>query len=65
MMQCSICAILQYHPFNNASNIVQFKLDNVRIGDSNIEQFIMAFAMHTTLHSPRQSGLETVVVGAR
>ena len=65
MMQCSICAILQYHPFNNASNIVQFKLDNVRIGDSSIGQFIMAFAMHTTLRSPRQSGLETVVVGAR
>ena len=65
MMQCSICAILQYHPFNNASNIVQFKLDNVRIRDSSIEQFIMAFAMYTTLHSPRQSGLETVVVGAR
>ena len=65
MIQCSTCAILQYHPFNNASNIVQFKLDNVRIGDSSIGQFIMAFAMYTTLHSPRQSGLETVVVGAR
>ena len=65
MMQCSICAILQYHPFNNASNIVQLKLDNVRIGDSSIEQFIMAFAMYTILQSPRQSGLETVVVGAR
>ena len=62
MMQCSICAILLYHPFNNASNIVQFKLDNVRIGDSSFEQ---AFAMYTTLHSPRQSRLETVVVGAR
>ena len=44
---------------------MQFKLDNVRIGDSSIEQFIMAFAMYTTLHSPRQSRLETVVVGAR
>ena len=44
---------------------MQFKLDKVRIGDSSIGQFIMAFAMYKTLHSPRQSGLETVVVGAR
>ena len=62
---CTICAILRYHTLYNACNIVQFKLDNVRIGDSRIEQFIMAFAMHTTLRSPRQSRLETVVVGAR